>query len=243
MRPRQPLALVPLFALALALALWVPACDKGGGGSGTVAVDTGPVVRRPSPPPQVEADCPGQCFTLIAGLNEYPRMAVWSVGYGSSDYLQLKNLSRRQVSFDGWYAVTGDNSEALPEGIRVEQGAYVTLWFGESGRNTNENVYLPSLSLDSVGEIALYENDEFQNADAMRVYVRWGADPVEGERSYMRVADEAELWRSRGYVPVCEGYSQFGAVGDNTLPRGFRSMADECFPTRGGGSRGGFPGR
>lgn len=242
MRPRLLLAL----ALPLALALLLPACDKGGGSEGSGQATT-PQPRPPQPPPQPEANCPGECRTLLAGLNEFPRLAVWSVGYGDTDYVQVKNLSGDAVNFDGWQAVTGDASAPMPDGITLEQGSLLVIYLGQSGTNTNQNVYLPSLSLGPLGEFALFAGTDFQDADAIRLYVRWGADPGPDEQTHMSQAAEAGYWHRRGYVPLCDEYSRFGAVGDNMLPRGFWSMADSCFPTMAGGrssgGSGGFPGR
>ncbi len=188
-------------------------------------------VKDWQPPPPMDAVCDGICFTPLPSVGSNPRVAIHTVRYQGEDWVRIRNVTEEPVSFDGWFFSTGETTVAIPAGITVPSLDTFTFHLASEGVADATNVYLADagLALEAAGEVALFSGEDLTDTANIRAYVRWGTDP--SGPSHMQVADQAELWHRAGHFAICEGeeYVGFIAVGNITIPRGWRNQTAACF--------------
>jgi hypothetical protein len=193
---------------------------SGDGGGGDVIEDTAAFHN---------CDANTQCFTPLPSAGVFPRLLIQSVQFGPVDRVVLKNVSGDDIDFTGWFICRRPNYQQLPDGFILHQVGTVTIHLGESGTNTDSDIFIDTFTnLTADDEIAVFQNgDDFDNPDNMVAYVRWGS-PANGEtRESEAVTDQ--LWSSRQYVPVCGDNQGIVAVGDVTIPHGWKDEPASCF--------------
>lgn len=212
--------------------LVIPGC-KSDGGDEPQRQQTGQqeTASRRAPEPQA-AVCDDICFTMAPSAGRHPRLVISSVRYGESDEVTLENLSGAAIPLDGYLFCAGTRCQPFPAGQTLRNGGELVVRLAGAGMGTGEqaqgSVILSGegMALGPAGEVSVFASAE-TSAEQVRAFVRWGGPP-EGD-SHQSQAHAAELWYQGAFVPVCEGYNGFFATGDVSMPRGYRSQADDCF--------------
>ncbi len=119
-------------------------------------------------------------------------IVITSVDLGGAEAaIVITNNGSATAELSGWFVCNIPAYFALPD-ITLAAGASVTLHAG-SGADTATDIFADggfgSLSGDGAGEIALYEGNEFGNADSIRAYVGWN-----GGKGRKSVAQAAGIW-------------------------------------------------
>ncbi len=159
-----------------------------------------------SPPSETTAVTSSQGMGTFFSINE--------VGLGDNGYVALTNFTDVPASLQGLYLCQGSACFPLPD-TTIDPGETVRIAAGDG--DGYENVVAANATFGTLtpsnGEIALFESQEIDNPQNMRVYFQWGSTPHE----LTQVALDAGLWVEGGYGPSSENATRLYKVEETGL--------------------------
>lgn len=140
--------------------------------------------------------------------------AIHEVGLGPEGYVSLTNFTDVPVTTAGLYLCQGADCFALPD-AEVPAGETVRVAVGDG--SGLEGVIAAEATVGELqpsdGEIAIYASQEYDDPEALLVYLQWGSSP----HDLTSVAVEAGLWRETSYAPSSANATRLYRVEESGL--------------------------
>lgn len=160
----------------------------------------------------VPADATSKPATVSGATGSF--FAIHEVGLGPEGYVSLTNFTGVPVTTAGLYLCQGADCFALPD-AEVSAGETVRVAVGDG--SGLEGVIATEAAVGELrpsdGEIAIYASQEYDDPEALLVYLQWGSTP----HDLTSVAVEAGLWREASYAPSSANATRLYRVEESGL--------------------------
>ena len=128
-------------------------------------------------------------------------LSISRVVFGPDGFAEVTNIGDTAVALDGYTLCQFPSYPALPDG-QLEPGQSLQVTAEELGGLSN-----------SGGEVGIYADPAYEDADAITAYVQWGSD----EQKRAPVAAAAGIWPDQTRLDATNA-SELRSAGDAVSP-------------------------
>lgn len=148
--------------------------------------------------PAVSANPTEKVMSVVSGTSG-SFFAIHEIGLGQDGYISLTNFTNVPVSTAGLIMCQGTDCFNLP-GVDVPAGETVLVTVGDG--EDLESVIATGATIGELdpldGEIAIFASQDYNDPDAILVYLQWGSTP----HALTSIAVDSGLWIESSYAPT-----------------------------------------